>query len=140
MNCTKEDRKAFWGKSFFWTLMILTCFGCAHQRETKWAAYEDHGDKPGIGFVIIVDQEKISGEFYLLDPSYPGDFAKGAKMPMQDVKRDGLNLTFSTVLPNGQPFKRTLKFQGAFEGQQVQAILISDTGKDLGPFTFQKQR
>lgn len=66
----------------------------------KWIATLDHGDKPGNGYELIVqDGAVISGTFYLLDPNKPRDIASaGQTVPFGDLGTEGMLLEFSITL------------------------------------------
>jgi hypothetical protein len=89
--------------------LVVIFLGCQHVSSQAWRASEDNGDKPGIGFELRKEGEKVTGSAFLLDPDFPHDFTHGVKLPMMPLEQSAKEVKFS-VQWNGR-IKETLVFQ-----------------------------
>lgn len=89
--------------------------------EVCWAAMEDNGDKPGIGYVIRNSRGTWSGRVYLLDPESPV-FKEENSSPMLDVVFDGKTWKH-TVVFQAVRTDEILTFPSGLEGDHVKAIV-----------------
>lgn len=89
--------------------------------EVCWAAMEDNGDKPGIGYVIRNSRGTWSGRVYLLDPESPV-FKEENSSPMLDVVFDGKTWKHAVVFRSVRT-DQILTFPSGLEGDHVTAIV-----------------
>jgi len=90
-------------------LLLVALLGCQHDRSRVWRASEDNGDKPGIGFELKKDGEKITGVAFILDPNFPHDFSHGVKLDMVLLQQVPKEIRF--LVPWSEKTKETLVFQ-----------------------------
>lgn len=116
---------------FIAALVYLMVTACRRQPDTGipdeapgevcWAAMVDHGDKPGIGYVIRSSGGKWSGRVYLLDPESPV-FKKEYSAPMLDVVFDGKTWKHAVVFRSVRT-DEILTFPSGLEGNHLKAIV-----------------
>src|SRR5438045_270872 len=83
----------------------------ASDSSATWIATLDHGDKPGNGYELIVDEAVVtSGKFYLLDPNKPHDLKSAGQIAaFENLKAEGRKITFSIRLKTGNgEYRETL--------------------------------
>jgi hypothetical protein len=88
----------------FLILITASCvIGVDHVPLHRWWAFEDHGDKPGTGFVLLERGGKIEGgHFFILMPFSPDD-ESGRFFKMSKIKQDGKLVTAVIKSLEGDP-------------------------------------
>ncbi len=71
----------------------MRAFCADHSPTRSWWAFEDHGDKPGTGFVLIEQDGKVErAHFFVFIPDPPED-ESGRFFRMSNIKQEGTTLT-----------------------------------------------
>jgi hypothetical protein len=108
------------------------CVADGHRPSRNWWGFEDHGCKPGTGYVLIEKDGTIIGaHFFIFTPDSPEE-GSGRFLQMDNIKQDG-----RVLIGEVKSFKGTeensrfrIEFQDAFgEGRRVRAE-VTDPDKD----------
>lgn len=103
---------------------------------SEWLALVDNGDKPGNGYLLVKQGDKLAGTFYLLEPGHLDDLsAAGQVVPMQNLRQKGREITFSiTLKTGGDDFRAncSILLKGDLKGDQVKAT-FQTKAKDTVP-------
>ena len=116
------------------TLMFAArCFAADHVPVHYWWAFEEDGDKPGNGFVVIERGGKIAGaHFFLFLPDSPED-QSGRFIQMSHIKQDGKVLLAEIKglkEPEGTVSHIRIEFRDGFDaGKRVRAE-VTDSDLD----------
>jgi len=129
---------------FFIVLGVLSpLLGCNNSIGTGqiWRASDENGDKPGIGYELRIEDGKVTGTAYILDPDYPHNFSHGRRAAMTIVEQSAKEITFRVKWD--QDLKATLRFQfkDAVWPDSFQAVVAEMDGSepvDSESYTFAK--
>jgi hypothetical protein len=94
----------------FITLAFLaTVSECDHPLGPSWRASDERGEKPGIGYVLRVENGRIAGEAYIMDAAFPHDFSHGRRAAMKIASQSPTEMTF--VVRWNRDLEATFRFQ-----------------------------
>jgi hypothetical protein len=116
------------------TALDVQCFATDGAPTRSWWAFEDHGDKPGTGYVLIERGGKVErAHFFIFMPDPPED-ESGRFLRMTVVKQEG-QVLFAEINAfegheNEEPSKVRIEFRDKFDdGKRVRAE-ITDPDKE----------
>jgi hypothetical protein len=129
----------------FITLAFLaTVSECDHPTGGRsWHASDDRGDKPGIGYVLRIENGQVAGEAYIMDAAFPHDFSHGRRAAMKTVGQTPTEMTFRVRW--NKDLEATLRFQ--FKGMDwpdsfdaVVSEMIGSDSVDAETYRFARDK